>query len=180
LIELLFLVGEVGDSGGNNVVLFGQLGDGAVLGKRFQSLVNLSGQVTALLEADGVVLNIAGESVNDFQVSVVALAAVALGQLCVNNSKLSGLGVYFKEAIGLCGEGLDGCALKGLAVSLANRTALSGADLALQVSSGLNTGILLGNDYLTVFHVVIGEVDLVSALNAVVIGFVGGEAFQIH
>ena len=61
----LLLVSEIGDSSVGNAVLLSQSSDGAVSGQGFQLCVDLSGQLAALLEADCVVLNIAGQLVDD-------------------------------------------------------------------------------------------------------------------
>ncbi|MBQ4145627.1 MAG: hypothetical protein IJD36_03255, partial [Clostridia bacterium] len=64
-------------------------------------------------------------------VSIVALAAVALSQLSIENGESRGLGIHFLQALGLHIKALDGSAFKALAVGLTCGTGLSSALLAV-------------------------------------------------
>ena len=110
---ILFLIGKISDGGVGNGIFF-------------------SGQLAALLKADGVVLNIAGQVVDDDDGFVVALAGVALGQLCVQNCEVSSAGVDLEQAVGLLQEALNGDTFEGGGVGLAREPLSTAASLPLR------------------------------------------------
>ena len=89
MAKLLSLIGIIGNNSVCNAILLGESLESTVLCESDELLVNLSGKIATLLEADSVELNVAGESVYDLEISVVTLTAVALCELCVNNCEVS-------------------------------------------------------------------------------------------